>query len=562
MKTYLTYFKNDYFIKPALFLITVLALITYQYRQLANQTSTNAPRLAVVIVIDQFAYHYLPRLRPYFKAGLKKLFNEGVLYHNCVYPHGLPCTATGHAALSSGAYGKDHGIISNQWVNENGSIINAGFDDAETSYVFAPNGSTYDYGVSANAMLVDNFSDQFLLAEQPGTKHFCAAFSFKDRAAALMAGKKGSAFWFDAKGGQMTSSRAYFDALPEWLTLFNQTHKLSEDTIIHWESTFPANSPAYNFSMSQDYTFTTYGKQFMGTSFPAGKTFNNFKMSPDCDKLTLETAKEYLKHTACPNSTTMLWISLSALDFCGHMFGPNTVESADILYHIDQCLLEFMNYVETLAPATNITWALTADHGVMPIPEVLNAKGFAQAQRIDSKEHLKAMNELVYSQFGIKNLIKLYQTPQFYFDKPLFRSLPYEAQQAITAMLTDYLKAIPGIVDVWSMEELLSNIPHWSEFTQLFQNQTQKDRSGELTCLFSPYTLLTEYDKGTSHATPYLYDRHVPMVIHQQDLTTNKNISAPTSPLQLVRTLAYLLGVQAPSASVRDPLPEIFDPLS
>jgi len=44
------------------------------------------PKLIVVIVIDQFAHHYLPKLSPYFRDGLKLLMSRGICYENAHHP--------------------------------------------------------------------------------------------------------------------------------------------------------------------------------------------------------------------------------------------------------------------------------------------------------------------------------------------------------------------------------------------------------------------------------------------------------------------------------------------
>ncbi len=77
------------------------------YDQL-NQ-SISSPKLAVIIVIDQFAYDYIPKLSPFLQGGIKKLLNNGIVYNFATYPHAAPGTAVGHAGLATGSYAKDHG---------------------------------------------------------------------------------------------------------------------------------------------------------------------------------------------------------------------------------------------------------------------------------------------------------------------------------------------------------------------------------------------------------------------------------------------------------------------
>src|SRR5258708_36943605 len=73
------------------------------------------PRLAVVLVIDQFAYHYINKLYPQLKYGLRYLLDNGVVYTNAFMPHAQAGTATGHAGLNTGMCHKDHGFVPNAW---------------------------------------------------------------------------------------------------------------------------------------------------------------------------------------------------------------------------------------------------------------------------------------------------------------------------------------------------------------------------------------------------------------------------------------------------------------
>src|SRR5262245_65212746 len=64
-----------------------------------------------------------------------------------------------------------------------------------------------------------------------------------------------------------------------------------------------------------------------------------------------------------------LGISFSALDKVGHDYGPNSHEVQDVLIRLDRTLGLLFTGLDRLVGAGNYTVALTADHGVAPIPE-------------------------------------------------------------------------------------------------------------------------------------------------------------------------------------------------
>ena len=61
--------------------------------------SAEPPKLAVVIVIDQFRGDYLAKFGPYFgEGGFRRLLANGVNYTQCHYRHAATLTASGAAA--------------------------------------------------------------------------------------------------------------------------------------------------------------------------------------------------------------------------------------------------------------------------------------------------------------------------------------------------------------------------------------------------------------------------------------------------------------------------------
>lgn len=76
------------------------------------------PRLAVVIVVDQFRGDYLARFGPHFSdGGFRRLLANGVTYTRCHYRHAITLTAPGHATVLTGATPDVHGITANDWLD-------------------------------------------------------------------------------------------------------------------------------------------------------------------------------------------------------------------------------------------------------------------------------------------------------------------------------------------------------------------------------------------------------------------------------------------------------------
>src|SRR6185503_557895 len=68
--------------------------------------------------IDQFRPEFLTRFGPWFgQGGFRALMRDGAYFTNANYSHGATYTGPGHAAIASGAYGAQHSIVANKWLN-------------------------------------------------------------------------------------------------------------------------------------------------------------------------------------------------------------------------------------------------------------------------------------------------------------------------------------------------------------------------------------------------------------------------------------------------------------
>lgn len=527
-------------------------------------TATNKPpRLTVVIVIDQFAYDYVDKLKPFLDGGIKKLVDKGIFFTNAHYPHGIPSTSTGHAGLATGAYAERHGICSNRWVHHDGQVLECTQDPSGKAKVF---GRKDGWSESPESLKADTLEDQFVMSSEPKRNLQAYSISLKSRASILMAGKMGKAIWFDMKNGWLTSSTSYFSELPEWLKKFNSENCPKPKDTFSWKSFYKLGGEEYNFNQAKNYKYIAHKGSMVGHSkIPMGRSqddpFFFYIKSPNSNQLLLDAATTCLKTNLSKNKKEdgfLLMISLSSLDFAGHIYGPSAAETIDILYHLDKQIENFMDSTKKLVPESETLFVLTADHGMMPIPEVLNDKGFSHAKRIDVKPIIEKFNYGVEREYGIKNMVATYVTPQFFFNKKKLRSLPEVEQENIIDQFKEHLLSINGIREVFTNKELEEKTFHNNREAKLLQHQCYRGRTPELTCLLHPYYLMTGYDTGGSHATPYNYDTHVPLSIFQKGKFEDSVIKKQVSMLSLPQTLAQILNVPPPSCSCKKILPGIF----
>ncbi len=545
----------------------------------AAPLSAQKPRMAIIMIVDQMAYHYLPKLSGFMHGGIRFLLDNGIVYTHAYHPHGLPTTATGHTAFNTGAFAKDHGIIDNAWFDETGNLIQSDDDFSKDAAVFAPSG-TYNFSKSPRNIMIDGISDQLILNSSIGARNKVVALSLKSRAAIGLAGKLGKAIWFDSTAGRFTSSKAYFKRLPRWLTAFNKNLNLKNYFPLEWHLLYPADGSEYQFNNIHNYDYaqapsligrkvrlriTAQDQEQLYGDEPAlpqvysdNSNYVPIEKNPLGNQILFDLAQDYIDHymaQAKRNDFLLLWISLSSLDLVGHAYGPASMEITDMLYHLDVQMGQFMETV-TKKVGPDVLFMLSADHGIAPLPELVDKKGIP-AHRIYAQDFIHAMNKNLTHALGISNLVRAFQPNQFYLDQEQLNALTPEVKKRAFSILKQFLMQQPGIKEVWDYDELSSATFKPDQLENFSKNQLYPGRSGQIIFQTQPYYMATPYKKGVSHITPYELDTHVPLMIYQHGRFENKTITQKVWTLQVASTLAYLFNIPKPSACTLGPLPGI-----
>lgn len=223
----------------------------------------------------------------------------------------------------------------------------------------------------------------WMLAANPATRSL--SVSRKDRGAILPVGTvKTHVYWF-AANGRFTTSRYYRDTLPTWVARFNARNIPARYAGQEWTPLLPADRYAepdsISFEADGDYTFP---HRLTRDSVRAGRDIRDW---PWMDSLTLAFALEGTRALALgadANRTDLLAISLSTTDAIGHRYGPDSKEIHDQVLRLDRYLGQFLDSLIAIRGRDRVIVALTADHGVQPIPELRSAwYPNHDAQRVD-----------------------------------------------------------------------------------------------------------------------------------------------------------------------------------
>jgi len=547
-----------YRLAPALCLI--LALTNFfstspaaaQQRRRAANTPPNAAkpvRLVVGIVIDQFRYDYLTRFHDQFgEGGFKRLVTGGAVFTNANYIHTPTYTACGHATFMSGATPAMNGIVGNEWFDrESGNRVTSVSDDK----VKLLGGREGMAGMSPSKMLGSTIGDELKLATAGQAK--VIGVSFKDRSAILPAGKRpNGAYWFNASAGNLVSSTYYFDDLPEWVKKFNKEMRPDRFFGKRWEKLLPESAyqrstaddaPYEKFSAGNKFPYTITG----GEEGPGPRFYNQFEYTPFANEYLIDFAKTAIEseQLGADDVTDLLTISFSANDLVGHMYGPYSHEVQDMTLRTDRALAELFNYLDRKVGLDRVVIALTADHGVAPVPE--HARQFGLGGRIEPKSIIDAIQNALNKSFGEEKWTLPLINGNVYFDETVIERRKVAVEE-VERVASQAVTKIAGVAECFTRSQILSGRLPQTKIARSVANGFHAQRNGNLIVVPQPFFFIGE-GVTTTHGTPYVYDTHVPVIFYGAGVAAGSYHSA-SSPADIAPTLSALLKIEIPSNSV------------
>jgi hypothetical protein len=506
-------------------------------------------RLVVVITVDQLRPE---RIGSEFSGGLGRLVRQGRVFPDAVHDHALTETCPGHATILTGRYPAKAGIPGNSFFDpERSRVVYCAEDPSPDAAVLGarPPGEGKVGGRSPRLLRVDALGD-WLQAADPRSRVFSVAG--KDRAAIMLGGQRpDGAWWFERKGEHLfTTSRYYQQSLPPWITAFNDpaTGFLAGIPEV-WEHGSEGGVRADDFAGEADRHSRT-SPHPLRQGDPAELTERLFS-SPFLDEATLALALTLVQREdlGLDDVPDLLAIGLSATDVVGHLYGPYSLESQDALRRLDLALLAFLEALEKRVGSDGLLVVLTSDHGVLPLPEWLEARGEAlcpvKGGRVGIDGiglRLLARLHLSFSPLRWPRPWLLFAGGQIAVDGPLAAERRVPSQEVALAAKR-YLEEKPGVAHVWTASEIHAG---GSELARLYRNSFDPERSGDLVVQVAEGCLISRYDAGTTHGSPYLYDRAVPLVFW------GAGVERGTAPgvartIDIAPTLAAALGLRAPS---------------
>lgn len=500
-----------------------------------------------MIVVDQMRADYVEKFGHQWHGGLRRLIDNGAWFQNAVYPYAYTVTCAGHATISTGALPRTHGITGNSWWDRaSGKTVECADDAAQESISY---GNPVRGGNSATRLAVPTFTDE-LRAQSPVPPRI-VTFSMKERTAIMLAGHAATAVtWYDAGAGNLVTSSAYAKTRVPFIERFVKEHPIESDLRAAWTPRHPPRFYAFTDAADGErppsFWTPTFPHPLQRDGMKPGQSFAAWEESPFSDAYLERLGEAAIEALDLGKgaATDYLGISFSALDLVGHDFGPQSHEVQDVLLRLDEALASLFGMLDRRLGPSRYVVALTADHGVSPIPEQMIAQGIA-AGRIGAPA-IARVREAVAAASGASQAVARTSGGQVYLTAEARDA--FGRDERLRARLVASLEQVPGIARVLFTDER-GRWPESDALARAVRDTYYPDRTGDVYAIQRPYWLYGD-SSAANHGTPYRYDTWVPLFLYGRGIKAGRYTQA-VSPADVAPTLAWLCAVTLPGADGR-----------
>jgi predicted AlkP superfamily pyrophosphatase or phosphodiesterase len=531
------------------------------------------PRLVVEIVVDQMRPDYLDRFgdlllpagRGQNIGGFRWLRERGADFAAARYPHFPLFTAPGHAVVSTGGYPYKTGIVGNDWFDQSTRAPMYSVSDSSAK-VISDDPASKAKPMSPRNLRSSTLGDELKMAT--GGKAKVVSLALKDRPAIILGGRlSDTSIWFDGTTGRWISSDAYCKngQLPAWVQAFNARGIPKSRFGQNWSTDLlpavanrgwkPAGAPPIHpvYGLGEAFPHPVRG----GQDAPGEGYYKAWELTPWANDFVFETAEKSIGSEGLgqDNIPDLLAFNLSTNDYVGHAFGPDSPEMLDITVQTDRRLAQFFRFLDRNIPGglANVTIALTADHGVAPVPEDLEAAGF-RAGRLEKDDVVAAAQTALADRFGAGKWVLDYVEPSLYLDNEALRQAKIDPEGA-QKVAAQAIGALDGIYATYTGTQIQDGRLPQNDIGERIAKGYYPKVSGDVMVITEGnYFIETSaFKNNTTHGTVYSYDTRVPILMAGFGIHPGVFYNE-VSPADIAPTLSLLLGTAYPSACDGKPL--------
>ena len=519
------------------FILGLFAVAPAAAKEPSQPMRPGAPRLLVVISVDQLSAELFDEYRPHFTGGLARL-SGGTVFRNGYQAHAGTETCPGHSTILTGSHPTHTGIIGNTWVDQSVSRSDKTVYCSEDERVAGS--STTNYTVSPMHLRTATLGD---LLKQRSPQSLNVAVAGKDRSAVMMGGHRVDQRWYFSGNRFATDLKSA--PVPATITRANAAIAAAIAT-----ARPPLESPALCQGKATPYAITPQVSVGAGRFGRAAGDLRAFRASPEYDGAVLAVAAGLVQEMklGADAATDVLSVGLSATDYVGHGLGSGGEEMCLQLLSLDRDLAGFFQVLD--AQGIDYSVVLTADHGGMDIPDRLRAKGIVRAARADPALAAVEVGKVIAAKLGLSGPVLLGDLSN---DVWIDRALKPADRTRVEREAIALFKAHPQVEAVFTKRQI-ARIPlartspdKWT-IAQRVRASYDAQRSGDL------YVVLKEYVSpiarpgpgyATTHGSVWNYDRRLPIIFWRKGVRPNDRRDH-VSTVNILPTLAAQIGLALP----------------
>ena len=529
-------------------------------------------RVVVAIVVDQLAAWVMAERSRGLPAngGFSRLTREGLYAREMEFQHAVTETAPGHAALFTGRVPRESGIYSNEILRPGESETVSILRDRATRLVAVDGEFAKGEGSSLAALHADvaTVADLWRAAHPEG---LVFSFSLKDRGALFGGGRHPDlVLWLDTESGRMISSTAFAQAAPAWAAQAGGGFAVAKLLQTPWTLGGDERAWVARHAYPDD-DHAGESTHILGNHFPhAIASAAALRATPFGDDLVFDLARAAVQDAAKSLRPVFLTLSLSANDYIGHLFGPQSWEAWDELLRLDRALARFFSFLDDTVGANAYAVILTGDHGINPLPEVtLHERDWCASpdpwQRPCSPtRRVRAIAKQGSAGAGqtVREILDRALTEEFGRPGPWVAGAagPFVYLNRASVAPTDWTRMVRVAGTVLGKQFRARNVLDLRQFAR----SCSPDGADALLCRSIPVDiaadLFVELDQndffdaeldpglGTNHGSPRRFDRSVPLYLRAPGCVSAGTVVA--EPLRFdafTHTLASLLGLSRDS---------------
>lgn len=521
------------------YILTILAALGLALPVAVTAQVQSAPKLLVVISVDQLSADIFAEYRGKMTGGLARL-QGGAVFPAGYQAHGATETCPGHSTILTGSHPARTGIIANLWADPALTRADKKVYCAEDPNVAGTASGSGQYEPSVKHLLVPTLGD-LMKARTPAAK--VVAVAGKDRAAIMMAGHGADeVLWLDARSG-LTSYRD---------TALSPTAVAAGAAIARAVATA---RPALDLPVqcaAHDIPVPIGPQKTVGTGRFARDpgTFRAFLASPEADGAVLAAAAALRAGYRLGEGaqTDLLIIGLSATDYVGHSYGTGGSEMCLQMLALDREMGAFFKALD--ATGVDYAVALTADHGGHDIPERNRQNALPAAERIDASFSLGTMADKVADALGLPKPLFIAEGGDLYLNRSLTATQRIAAQAELVKALTGHRQIAAALTgDALAAMPLPTGSPASWSVAERMRASFHPQRSGDvLFALKADVTPIAEAEAAqpgryvATHGSVWDYDRRVPILFWRKAMASFEQPN-PVMTVDIMPTLAALIGL-------------------